>query len=729
MQTRGSAAVKSAPPRAVGAMAGSTTRTTFSSQARVVTTFGDEPEWRAYEPWPDYETVLTDEGSRWAAYAGTWTVLPEEKRLDLRNHARIAGAGAVEGALQGLDDLCSLFDDGDGYHDASIDLADNQLGTLGVEEPDERWKDERGSGHFCPAPLLTVYVAENILTNAHWGFSGLSVADNALGTRSQLGFVRFAECLRDRFATRGGERLKNLDLSGNQLLGTRGHRMLGMKALVKCFKRSPDRGCLLHLNLARNELHHEGARFLTEMLGGSGLNRLEVLDVSDNYLCVDASGKRSDFAFVDFAQAILRHPTLTAVDVSRNAGFGDEGAEALLSGAIEGVSGMRRLRFGGNAGCGARTVRHLVDALCLSRTLTDVDLCDLDIPRPSLYDLVDALPRCSSITALDLSGNGRAFVGYDPLLTEKRYRIPASARLLSACRVNTSLVQLRLCRLAYQGEVADPHDLAAVSRALRANRCLPLLAANPFKWDINDAGDALHEVLRKLCFLEPDTQRALRSNASLLRDADARGVVDAVAPPSHKCLMTDDERSFRKLNGRNPIRKFAARRIQTWWFAHGHSRDPDLARDPASTMTAAEAAYERAVIEAAARLHGRTSVADLGTRKSNFWGKWTGPHRRQSQRPGVYPERKRTIGPHRRGSQRASLYPDAGAPGDADSPPGRRRASTRRESSLEAGDGDLRRSSSSTGGDRRRSSIAGDPPPEVPAAAPRRVSITTPDPS
>ena len=99
------------------------------------------------------------------------------------------------------------------------------MGTLGVEEVSPQWSDERGSGHFCPAPPLTVYVAENILTNTTWGFSGLSVADNQLGARSQLGVVRFAECLRDRFATRGGERLKNLDVSGNRLLGDRGHRL------------------------------------------------------------------------------------------------------------------------------------------------------------------------------------------------------------------------------------------------------------------------------------------------------------------------------------------------------------------------------------------------------------------------------------------------------------------------------------------------------------------------
>lgn len=84
-----------------------------------------------------------------------------------------------------------------------------------------------------------------------------------------------------------------------------------------------------------------------------------------------------------------------------------------MGGATEGVAGMRHLRFGGNLGCGARTVRNLVEALSFTRTLTDVDLCDLDIPRPSLYDLVDCLPRATSITALDLSGafRGHAFEG------------------------------------------------------------------------------------------------------------------------------------------------------------------------------------------------------------------------------------------------------------------------------------------------------------------------------
>lgn len=64
------------------------------------------------------------------------------------------------------------------------------------------------------------------------------------------------------------------------------------------------------------------------MLNGNGLNVLEILDISDNYLCMDTQGIVSDFAMVHLAQAVLRHPTLTALDVSRNGGMSDDASEA-----------------------------------------------------------------------------------------------------------------------------------------------------------------------------------------------------------------------------------------------------------------------------------------------------------------------------------------------------------------------------------------------------------------
>ena len=137
--------------------------------------------------------------------------------------------------------------------------------------------------------------------------------------RSQLGLARFAECLRDRFGTRFGHALVHLDLSGNTLLGVGGHRMLGMKELVKCMRRV-DRGAgtLRHLNLSRNELHHEGARFLAEMLDGPGLEALEVLDVSDNYLCTSAAGVPTDNGFEIFAQACLLYTSPSPRDRTRS---------------------------------------------------------------------------------------------------------------------------------------------------------------------------------------------------------------------------------------------------------------------------------------------------------------------------------------------------------------------------------------------------------------------------
>ena len=225
-------------------------------------------------------------------------------------------------------------------------------------------------------------------------------------------------------------------------------------------------------------------------------------------------------------------------------------------------------------------------------------------------------------------------------------------------RRNTSLLTLRLCRLEIDGVGPDAAALGAVARSLVANACLPKLIANPFKWPLADAGDAKWELLRKFKYLDANEAKKLRSNRTICGDADARTVLDAVAPPSFRALMTNDPASLRKLDARNPYRKFAARRIQLTWFAHGHAREGQGPVDYATHMTPEEAAYEQLLrSHRAEKSGGRASVTDLATRKSNFWGKHVGPHRRGSQKQGVYPQRKHTVGPHRRESQRSGMYP------------------------------------------------------------------------
>ena len=98
----------------------------------------------------DEECVVLDEDGRFDAYKEVWQPFDEEKRLDLRRHARIAGAETARDALQGLEDLTGLFDESDGYDDASLDLGDNELGTRGVDDQPRM----KGVGHFVPPPPL-----------------------------------------------------------------------------------------------------------------------------------------------------------------------------------------------------------------------------------------------------------------------------------------------------------------------------------------------------------------------------------------------------------------------------------------------------------------------------------------------------------------------------------------------------------------------------------------------
>ena len=123
--------------------------TTFSSRAVVVDDIAlEEP---ADGGTLDEECVVLDEDGRFDAYKEVWQPFDEEKRLDLRRHARIAGAETARDALQGLEDLTGLFDESDGYDDASLDLGDNELGTRGVDDQPRM----KGVGHFVPPPQLT----------------------------------------------------------------------------------------------------------------------------------------------------------------------------------------------------------------------------------------------------------------------------------------------------------------------------------------------------------------------------------------------------------------------------------------------------------------------------------------------------------------------------------------------------------------------------------------------
>ena len=588
--------------------------TTFSSRAVVVDDIAlEEP---ADGGTLDEECVVLDEDGRFDAYKEVWQPFDEEKRLDLRRHARIAGAETARDALQGLEDLTGLFDESDGYDDASLDLGDNELGTRGVDDQPRM----KGVGHFVPPPPLTVFVAENIITNCDWGFAGLGLSDNDLGARSQLGLQKLAEGVGARLgaAAREGHlpgftHLRWLDLSGNLLLGADGMRNTGLAALTQALEGAPAHTAHLEkLCLGRNALHEAACAFVAQMLDAPGLAALRALDLSDNYLGQDAAGRAAPSGLVALAAACGRHYSLTGLDLSRNGGFDDAAAVAIVDRCTEkpiGGGGIQRIRLGGNPLCGARTARRLAWACELSRTLLDADLCDLDLPRPALYDLCDALPRCLSLRGLDLSGNWRCFAGDEPLLQDPRYRRSPSEALLDALRRNCALMQVRLSRCD-----VDPDAMRAIGRCLRANRCLPDLIKRPVRWQLESSGDAKSELLRKVCFLDSDIQQLLRSNLSFLRDTAASDVVDAVAPPSHKCLMTNDPASFLKLNDRNWMRKFAARRIQATWLAK-HAPPAPTGDGP----TEAELAYEASLAEHQ-RLTGHSGGAFLpptGQRKSS----------------------------------------------------------------------------------------------------------------
>lgn len=355
---------------------------------------------------------------------------------------------------------------------------------------------------------------------------------------------------------------------------------------------------------------------------------------------------------------VARRQRLSA-NASRESGLstrqraGDDAAAAIASAATERPygGGAKRLRFGGNSDCGARTARAVCRAMELSRSLLDVDLCDLDLPRRSLDDVCASLPNATSLQTLDVSGNPRCF-GFG----DEGTAAPALDMLLRALRKNLTLTRLCCARNELRSD-----ELRKIGRALRANRCLPALMNAPVRWNLSEAGDATSELLRKLCYLDEDVAKLLRSNVSFLNHPAASDVVDAVAPPSHKCLMTNDPSSFKKLNAKNPMRKFAARRIQALYAKHRGLVAPATTGDEGPT--AEELKYEAEVAAHRRATGARDPLAREKKRRNTLRGKARalrredparGARPRQGRADALEKGRRESAANARRGSRRAS---------------------------------------------------------------------------
>ncbi|KAJ1446221.1 hypothetical protein M885DRAFT_547316 [Pelagophyceae sp. CCMP2097] len=569
----------------------------------------------AYQARIDPTIVVLDDASRFVAYCRDWKE-DASRALDLTRHEALAGAADAHECLDALAELVDGIEtqnEKSRFKDAYLNLDDNSLGTIGEDPKADAWYDARGSGHPTAEPPATRFVAVQVVANARWGFTSLSLAGNDLGLVSQAGLHTLARALGRRLACDNYDaRLEMLDLSRNALLGARGRRFRGLSAVADAFEAAP-RGTLRRLRLSHNGLHAQACHFLELILRSVGGAHLELLDVSDNRLCETAAGDISPGALVDLAHALRSHPFLTALDLSGN-GISDE-AGVHLADAVAEHSALRHLRIGRNPRLCLPTARRLGRAVAASRLLTDLDVSDCDFGPDALQAIVAGLPHAEALRAIDFSGNAR---GFAPTI-DKHTLEPGAADatlpgLVSAARRTASLVCVRLARI---GATVDPHALAALNRVLRANALLPALDCQlGVKWDLAAAGDTKIELLRKLHLLPPAAARRLRSNARFMADPEARQVLDALAPPLPRALLTDNAVALEKMNHGNPLRALRAQQIQERFRSYLAAKRARLFAESLAAHDAAAAAADAKRLAGDARRGSRRRRSSSRTNAS-----------------------------------------------------------------------------------------------------------------
>jgi len=176
------------------------------------------------------------------------------------------------GQLQGPEKLMDFSSQISGLSITSLSLSGNNF-----VDPSEKQKynDDRFSNR---GPLaLAAALAD------HQTVTSVDVSENSLGAKGQSGIVALARAS-------GMGVIKVLDVGNNQMLGPKGNRYDGIRAIAKAVETASGTA-LAELTLSQNGLHASAVCFLGVSLVDT---TLEHLDLSGNSVGVDSLGRRSN---------------------------------------------------------------------------------------------------------------------------------------------------------------------------------------------------------------------------------------------------------------------------------------------------------------------------------------------------------------------------------------------------------------------------------------------------
>lgn len=315
-------------------------------------------------------------------------------------------------------------------------------------------------------------------------------------------------------------KIVRLDISGNYLCGKGGREYTGILYLVRNFC---CKGGLKALRVRDNRLHSQGCAAVSEGLGV--YSKLEELDLSDNFLGLDPTGRFNSEGMMLLSRQISQTLGLRRLRLSRNS-LRDEDITHLAE-AVCSMPKLQELDISGNHCTGIGMVA-LKQAIISHSALVEDDegLHTLNMSHNNLGENNGAQELCEALlctlTLEDLGLKNNNFSKEDMILLQETL-------------ANNSTVQRLDCSDNYSNVVIEGGVMAEVQGLVLAYS----LRKNHMAVDTTKLKTAVYKAMSlKLRFLSSGVLQLLYENPSfLIENSDAREALELYEPPGRQYLL------------------------------------------------------------------------------------------------------------------------------------------------------------------------------------------------
>ncbi|GMH65777.1 hypothetical protein TL16_g04278 [Triparma laevis f. inornata] len=401
-----------------------------------------------------------------------------------------------DGQLSGPKKLMELAQQINEFAITSLLLANN-----GFVDPDEL--QEYNDDTHCNRGILAF--AHGL--HGHKTITNLDLSDNNLGCKGQSGLVALAGAV-------STGNLQMLDISSNHILGTKGVRYDGIKAISSAIE-TKSGGKLEDLRLSQNGLHASAICFLGISLVDTTLKHL---DLSENAIGVDSLGRRSAAGMKSMVPGFASSDCkLVSLNLSENY-LGNEEC-ILLSSVLEVMFSLKDLDISFND-VHAVGARHLGNALKFNDTLQHLNLGGNHVQDGGCAEIADALAQNESMKSLVLAAND--------LTTSSCYY------WIECLQSNKVLVDLNIEENENMEE-GPKHD---AMEWVKGNEELVMMREDPDNFDMSVRSKIIRDNLfNKVSNEDKEVISKLVSNISVKNDTEFYERVSTICPPDRKQML------------------------------------------------------------------------------------------------------------------------------------------------------------------------------------------------